>query len=91
MKKFLLHPVMVTTIVLVVIFSLPFVITKEDAHLDDKGLREAAARHNLTPVPKDAKERRKAVQNPQNPLSLAKIDQSGTYCFFRTDMSGVGR
>jgi len=86
MKKFLLHPVTVTTIVLVMIFFLPFVITKGDVHLNDKGLREAAAKHNLTPVPKDAKERLKAVQNPQNPLSPEKI-ALGKTLFFDTVLS----
>ncbi len=86
MKKFLLHPVTVTTIVLVVIFSLPFVITKGDVHLDDKGLREAAAKHNLSPVPKDAKERLKTMQNPQNPLSPEKI-VLGRTLFFDTVLS----
>jgi cytochrome c peroxidase len=73
MKRFLLHPVTITFVVVFVIFSLPFFITKADVHLNDKQLRHAAAVHNLTPVPKSREGWLKAVDNPENPLSEAKI------------------
>jgi cytochrome c peroxidase len=59
--------------VVFVLFSLPFLISKAEVHLNDRQLRDAASAHNLAPVPKSREEWLKAVNNPENPLSEAKI------------------
>jgi len=86
MKKFLLHPVVITLLVLVLLFALPFMFTQGEVYLDDKGLREAASKHNLVPVPKTHEAWLKAVDNPENPLSKEKI-ALGKRLFFDTVLS----
>ena len=86
MKHFFLHPVTITFVVLFLIFSLPFIVMKEDIRLDDKGLREAALKHNLVSVPQTREAWLNVVENPENPLSKEKI-ALGESLFFDTILS----
>ena len=85
MKTFVL-PILIAIAVVTTIISLPFMITKTEVHLDDKGLRAAASKHNLTPVPKTDEAMMKAVNNPHNPLTQEKI-ALGKRLFFDTILS----
>jgi len=86
MKRLLLHPVTITLTVLFLIFSLPFIIMKGDVYLDDKGLREAAFKHNLSSVPQAREAWLAIVEKPGNPLSKEKI-VLGKILFFDTVLS----
>jgi len=73
MKRFFLHPVVISIIVFVLIFALPLIFSKGEVHLDDKGLRDAATKHNLLSIPKSKEAQRKLVDTKENPLSEAKV------------------
>jgi len=88
MKK-LLHPVSITTIVLVLIFALPLFIKKKIPVLTDAQLRDAATNHNLHPVPKTYAGIMAVTQNPDNPSSEVKI-MLGKQLFFDTRLSRDG-
>jgi len=85
MKK-LLHPVVITLMVVVLIFSLPFFIKKATPVLTDAQLRERALSTTLKPVPKTYDELLKVVDNPENPMSKEKI-ALGKALFFDTILS----
>ena len=86
MKRFLLHPVTVTFVVLFLLFSLPFLLSRGEIYLSDAELREAASKHNLKAVPKTYAELLKVVDTPENPLSKAKITL-GKQLFFDSILS----
>ena len=86
MRRFLL-PLTIAASVIALLASLPFLLSKEPVILpNDAALREAASNHNLTPVPKDPKRRLVVTDNPENPLSEAKI-ALGKRLFFDTILS----
>ena len=85
MRK-LLHPASITLIVLIILFSLPFMFSKKDPQLSDAQLRKAADNHNLKAVPKSYKEILKVTSNPSNPPSPDKI-ALGKQLFFDTRLS----
>jgi len=69
MMKRILHPVSITLIVVIGIFSLPLFLQKKIPVLTDAQLREAATNHNLHPVPKTYAGIMAVTQNPDNPSS----------------------
>ncbi len=71
--KRLLHPVMITLFVIVLLLSLPMLLPQKEIVLTDAQLRQAAASHNLVPVPTTYEGVLKATYNLQNPPSEAKI------------------
>ncbi len=85
MRK-LLHPVSITLIVLIMLFSLPFMFSKKDLQLSDAQLRKAAHNHNLKAVPKSYEEILKVTSNPSHPPSQDKI-ALGKQLFFDTRLS----
>jgi cytochrome c peroxidase len=85
MKK-LLHPVVITLMVVVLIFSLPFFLKKATPVLTDAQLRERALSTTFKPVPKTYDELLKVVDNPENPMSKEKI-ALGKALFFDTILS----
>jgi len=62
MMKRILHPVSITLIVVIGIFSLPLFLQKKIPVLTDAQLREAATNHNLHPVPKTY------IVDPEKPI-----------------------
>ena len=85
MKKFL-HPVTITLFVIVLLLSLPMLLPKKEIVLTDTQLRQAAAAHNLVPMPKTYEGVLKATYNPENPPSDAKI-ALGQQLYFDTRLS----
>ncbi len=73
MMKKLLHPVTITLLVVTIIFSLPFFITKKTTVLNDAQLRDRALSTTFKPVPKSYDALLKVVDNPENPMSKEKI------------------
>ncbi len=87
MKKFLLHPVIITVIIITLILLLPYMVpTKATPIWSDKKLRAEALNSNMLPTPKTYKELLKVVDNPQNRLSREKISL-GKKLFFDTRLS----
>ena len=87
MKKFLLHPITVTTAVVALIFALPYIVPgRETPVWSDDELRSKALNLNMLPVPKSYKQLLKVVDNPQNPLSRDKI-ALGKKLYFDTRLS----
>ncbi|HIP17992.1 MAG TPA: c-type cytochrome [Sulfurovum sp.] len=72
MKK-LIHPLIITLLVVIIIISLQFLRSKSTVAFTEKELREAALKHNLIPVPKTYAGVFKVTDNPENPLSNEKI------------------
>ena len=73
MKKIIL-PAFFAFAVIVVIFSLPFILPGRKFHkYNDNELRKIALSRNMLPVPKTYKELLKVANNPDNPLSKEKI------------------
>ncbi len=85
MKKFL-HPVTITLFVIVLLLSLPMLLPQKEIVLTDAQLRQAAAVHNLVPMPKTYEGVLKATYNSQNPPSEAKI-ALGQQLYFDTRLS----
>ncbi len=87
MKKLLLHPVVVTLIVVTTITSLPYLLPKKPLpNWSDKELRDEALSSGMLPIPKTYDEMLKLVDNPQNPLSREKI-ALGQKLYFDTRLS----
>ena len=85
MKKFLFHPLVITTIVVTFIILLGNLKYK-DRYLSDKELREVALSGSFKPIPKTYKELLKVVDNPENRLSREKI-ALGKKLFFENLLS----
>ncbi len=85
MKK-LFHPVTITLFVIVLLLCLPMLLPQKEIVLTDTQLRQAAAAHNLVPIPKTYEEVLKATYNPENPPSEAKI-ALGQQLYFDTRLS----
>jgi len=87
MKKLLLHPIVIAILILSFIFILPTLIPKKRVEtLSDNALRTMALEGNMQPVPRDYNALLKIVDNPQNPLSRAKITL-GKKLFFDNRLS----
>jgi len=86
MKRFLWHPVSVTLWVCLGLFVLPQLFSSHTDYLDAKGLREAALKHNLLPIPATKEAQRALVENKKNPLTDTKI-ALGKRLFFDTILS----
>ena len=87
MKKLLLHPIVIAILILSFIFILPTLIPKKRVEtLSDNALRTMALEGNMQPVPRDYNALLKIVDNPQNPLSRAKI-ALGKKLFFDNRLS----
>ena len=87
MKKFLLHPLVLTTIVTTIIFSLPYMLPQKATPVwSDNELREKALDLNMLPTPKTYEELLKVVDNPENRLSREKI-ALGKKLFFDNRLS----
>jgi len=85
MKKFLFHPLVITTVVITFIILLGNLKYK-DRYLSDKELREVALSGSFKPIPKTYKELLKVVDNPENRLSREKI-ALGKKLFFENLLS----
>ncbi|RRS30583.1 MAG: cytochrome C peroxidase [Epsilonproteobacteria bacterium (ex Lamellibrachia satsuma)] len=73
MKK-LIHPVTITIIVVIFIFSLPFLLPeKAPKNFSDEELRQAALTRDMAPVPTGYDALLKVVDNPENPMNREKI------------------
>jgi len=87
MKKFLLHPVTVTLLVIILIVLLPVFIGRgELREYSDSELRDMALSRGMLPTPTTYKELLKVLDNPQNPLTPKKIEL-GRELFFDTLLS----
>ena len=87
MKKFLLHPITITTILTILTFLLPYMVPAEAVPVwSDKELRDKALDLNMLPTPKTYKELLKVVDNPENRLSREKI-ALGKKLFFDNRLS----
>jgi cytochrome c peroxidase len=85
-KKFI-HPVSITLMVVTLIVLLPFLLPKKaDKIFSDDQLRQAALSRDMSPVPTSYAELLKVIDNPQNPMSKAKI-ALGKELFFDTTLS----
>ncbi len=85
--KRILHPAVVTTIVVTGILLLPFLMPdKTVPQWDDSQLRQAALSRNMLPVPKDYDALLKVVDTVENPMSREKI-ALGKALFFDTRLS----
>ena len=85
MKK-LFHPVTIALAVVGFIFSLFWIVPKKEVVLNDTQLRQAAASHNLVPMPKTYEGVLKTTYNPENPPSEVKI-ALGQQLYFDTRLS----
>ena len=75
MKKIFIHPLFITFITVVLIFSLPYILPKpKTPKLSDKELRNLALSEKMFSTPTTYKELLKAVDTKKNPLSKAKIE-----------------
>jgi len=84
--KSVMHPITITLFVIILLVSLPMLLPKKEVVLTDAQLRQAAASHNLVPVPKSRAEVLQATYNPQNPPNGAKI-ALGKQLYFDTRLS----
>ncbi len=86
MKK-LLHPVSLSLWTVILVFMLPFVVPdRVIPQWNDRQLREAALSRKMLPVPKTYEALLEVVDNPNNPMSRAKI-ALGKQLFFDTRLS----
>jgi len=87
MKKFLLHPIILTIVTVALIAALPYILPKKATpKWSDKELRSKALSLNMLPTPKTYEELLKVANNPKNPLSREKI-ALGKRLFFDTRLS----
>ena len=87
MKRFVIHPVTITMLVVAAILVLPLLIhTKPVEILSDAKLRQLALSGNMQPVPTTYEKLLEVIDNPDNPMSREKI-ALGKKLFFDTRLS----
>ncbi|MBU1667147.1 c-type cytochrome [bacterium] len=73
MKK-LIHPITIMMVVVTLILSLPILLPKkEDKIYSNNVLRQQALSTNMLPIPQDYNTLLRIMDNPENPMSQAKI------------------
>jgi len=83
----LIHPITITLLVVVFLFSLPFLVPKKDIKtLSDNALREKALSGQMLPIPKNYSELLTVIDNSNNPMSREKI-ALGKKLFFDKQLS----
>ena len=86
MKK-LIHPVTITLMVVVFLFSLPFLVPKKVIEtLFDNALREKALSGQMLPIPRTYSDLLRVIDNAENPMSREKI-ALGKKLFFDKQLS----
>jgi cytochrome c peroxidase len=86
MKK-LIHPVTITLMVVVFLFSLPFLVPKKAIEiLSDNALREKALSGQMLPIPRTYSDLLRVIDNAENPMSREKI-ALGKKLFFDKQLS----
>ncbi len=87
MRKFFLHPVVLTLLVISLIATLPYIVPEKPMkQYSDSELRKYALNSGLKPIPVKYEEMLKIVDNPENPLTRKKI-VLGEQLFFDTRLS----
>jgi len=76
----------ITTIVIVILLSLPTLLHKKIPELNDTMLRERAISTNMLPIPKTYEALLEVIDNPDNPMSKEKV-ALGKELFFDTLLS----
>ena len=87
MRKFFLHPVVLTLLVISLIATLPYIIPEKPMkQYSDSELRKYALNSGLKPIPVKYEEMLKIADNPENPVTRKKI-ALGEQLFFDTRLS----
>ena len=87
MRKFFLHPVVLTLLVISLIATLPYIVPEKPMkQYSDSELRKYALNSGLKPIPVKYEEMLKIADNPENPLTRKKI-VLGEQLFFDTRLS----